>query len=88
MKKEFIIISLLFTAIIVNAQTYQQLAKLIAADRATGNQFGNAVAISGNYAVVAAADISYGQIQNSCQCIYVFENTNGNWIQKQKLFCT
>lgn len=85
MKKEFIIISLLFTAIIVNAQTYQQLAKLIAADRATGNQFGNAVAISGNYAVVAAADISYGQIQNSCQCAYVFEKTNGNWIQKQKL---
>ena len=86
MKKIFIITSLLFTAIIVNAQTYQQLAKLIAADRATGNQLGNAVAISGNYAVVAAADISDGQIQNSCQCVYVFENTNGSWIQKQKLF--
>ena len=86
MKKIFIITSLLFTAIIVNAQTYQQLTKLIAADRATGNQFGNAVAISGNYAVIAAADLSDGQIQNSCQCVYVFENTNGNWIQKQKLF--
>ena len=88
MKKISVIVFLLFAIVVVNAQTFQQLKKLIAADRAAGNQFGAAVAISGNYAVIGAADISGGQIQNNCNCVYVFENTNGIWVQKQKLFAS
>jgi len=73
----------------VNAQstfkvnTYQQLTKLIAADITTNKQFGSALAVSGNYAVVGAADIPGGPA--GCNCAYIFEKTNGNWIQKQKI---
>ena len=88
MKKIFIGLNLLFTALFVHAQQFEQLSKLIATDRASGNQLGSAVAISGNYAVVAASDVSFGQVQNACQCVYVFEKINNLWTQKQKLFAS
>ena len=86
MKKISSGILLLLTTSILNAQAFKQQTKLFAADRAAGNQFGSAVAISGNYAAVGAADISGGQISNSGECVYVFEKINGSWVQKQKLF--
>src|SRR5436190_3966031 len=88
MKKILIGSYLLIAATCIHAQKFGQLNKLIAADRASGNQLGSSVAISGNYAVVAAADVSFGQVQNSCQCVYVFEKINDNWTQKQKLFAS
>src|SRR5688572_3530759 len=88
MKKIFIGSYFLVTATILTAQSFQQLTKFIAADRAPGNQFGRSVSVSGNYAVMAAADVSDGQIQNSCECVYVFEKVKGNWIEKQKLFAS
>jgi hypothetical protein len=92
MKKLFAIICSVFTMAFVNAQstfkinTYQQLTKLVAADITTNKQFGSALAVSGNYAVVGAADIPGGP--TGCNCAYVFEKTNGNWIQKQKLLAS
>jgi FG-GAP repeat/Astacin (Peptidase family M12A) len=88
MKKIFIGFFFIAAAITLTAQSFEQTTKLFALDRAPGNQFGHSVAISGNYAVIAAADVSGGQIQNSCECVYVFEKTNGTWSQKQKLFAS
>src|SRR5260221_9161098 len=86
MKKSLIIICFLFAAIWSNAQTFQQLTKLVASDRTAGNQFGTAVAISGNYAVVGASDIPEVGIASSGNCAYVFEkNSAGEWKQQQKL---
>ena len=85
MKKIFISSFLFSVVTILHAQQFGQLYKLTATDGAAGNQLGSAMAVNGNYAVVAASDVSFGQVQNSCQCVYVFEKTNGNWIQKQKL---
>ena len=88
MKKIFIGICLLLVSNILNAQI-EQLTKLVAADRAEGNQLGIAVSINGNYAVVGAADISEGNIPNSGQCAYVFERSaDGNWKQIQKLIAS
>lgn len=68
------------------AQTYQQQNKLFAADRSAENYLGTAVAISGNYAVVAASDIPSMGYPNNCNCVYVFEkNSTGDWKQIQKL---
>lgn len=85
MKKIFIGICLLTVSTISKTQI-QQLTKLLATDRAAGNQLGGAVAINGNYAVVGAPDISEGNIPTSGQCAYVFERSaDGKWIQIQKL---
>ncbi len=88
MKKVFFATNLFLATIFLHAQSFQQLTKIIAADRAPGNQFGRSVSVSGNYAVIAAADVSDGQIQNSCECAYVFEKVNSVWTQKQKLFAS
>ena len=85
MKNIFIIINLLLLSAASDAQPIEQLTKLIATDRAAGNQFGNAVSISGNYAVIGASDISDGGIPNSCNCVYVFEKKSNGWTQVQKL---
>ena len=85
MKNIYIITCLLFSATIGHTQTFEQVKKLLAADRAVGNQFGNEVAINGNFAVIGASDISDGGIQNSCNCAYVFEKKSTGWTQVQKL---
>ena len=86
MKKIFIAAYLIIAATCLHAQKFEQLTKLVAADRTSGNLLGNAVAISGNYAVVGASGIQGETFIGSCNCAYVFEKTNGEWIQKQKLF--
>src|SRR5436190_17216898 len=79
-------VSLFDSTIILHTQNYTQLSKLAAADRNVGNQFGNSVSISGNYAVVGAANIAQAQIANPGNCAYVFERkADGTWIQIQKL---
>ncbi|HZI53529.1 MAG TPA: hypothetical protein VFD56_07500 [Chitinophagaceae bacterium] len=86
MKKIFIGSFLLITVTCLHAQKFEQLAKLVATDRAVENDLGTAVAISGNYAVVAASEIPSLGIPNNCNCVYVFEkNAGGTWAQVQKL---
>ena len=68
---------------------WSQVQKIVALDRQIDDYFGYSVAISGNYAIVGA----YGEDHNANEQIYkskagsayIFENTNGNWSQKQKI---
>ena len=62
---------------------WPETAKLLAGDRAGGEHFGSAVAVSGNMAVIAAGeDTAEGFDAGSA---YVFEYAGGNWTQDQKL---
>ena len=86
MKKIFLGVYFLITTVFLNAQKFEQLTKLVAVDRAEGNQLGNAVAISGNYAIVGAAGMPEQGFPGNCNCAYVFEkNSSGAWTQIQKL---
>jgi hypothetical protein len=86
MTKIFIGLNLLFAFVFVRAQKFEQLTKLIAADRAVDNNLGTAVAISGNYAVIAGAEIPSKGAPSNCNCVYVFEkNSTGDWKEIQKL---
>lgn len=63
------------------AQTYSQIDKVVASDRAEFAKFGQAVAISDNYAVVGAyAEGSYNNGQ-----VYIYEKQGANWVQTQIL---
>ncbi len=64
-----------------STKEWTEEAKLVAADREAGDEFGIAVAISGTYAVVGAA------VENGARgAAYVFErNNNGVWVQVHKL---
>jgi FG-GAP repeat len=88
MKKIFIGVYLTIATISLHAQSFQQQTKLFATDRAPGNQFGLSVAVNGNFAVVGAAAVIGGDIQNAGECAYVFQNVNGSWTQTQKLFAS
>jgi len=86
MKKIFIGFNLLLTVVFIQAQKFEQLTKLVTADRAIENNLGTAVAISGNYAVIAGAEIPSKGAPSNCNCVYVFEkNSTGDWKQIQRL---
>src|ERR1043165_6102358 len=85
MKKIFIAFNLLLTVVFTQAQKFGQVEKLVASDRTPANYLGSAVAVSGNYLVVAASEIPSLGAPSSCNCVYVFEKNNSSWVQKQKL---
>ncbi|MES2396778.1 MAG: T9SS type A sorting domain-containing protein [Bacteroidota bacterium] len=72
------------------SQVYNQLQKIIASDRASGDVFGFAVSVSGSYAIVGAqyeaedpAGINTLVYAGSA---YIFEkDNNGHWVQTQKI---
>src|SRR6185503_16174823 len=88
MKKIFLGSYLIIAVATLHSQSFEQQTKLFATDRAPGNQFGYSVAVNGNFAVVGAAAIIGGDIQNAGECAYVFQNINGTWTQKQKLIAS
>ncbi|MCB9853164.1 MAG: hypothetical protein H6819_08710 [Phycisphaerales bacterium] len=61
---------------------WQEVAKLTADDAAEQAEFGNAIAMDGNTAVIAAHDRSLGG------GVYVFRETNGDWQQIALLTAT
>jgi hypothetical protein len=66
-----------------DATGWIQEAKLTASDGAKDDWFGNAVSISGNYAIVGAVlDNDNG---TNCGSAYVFRRNGSNWIQQAKL---
>ncbi len=71
------------------AGTWTQTQKLVASDRATTDNFGSAVAISGNYAIVGAMDEDEDMVGLStltdAGSAYVFKNVSGLWGQQKKL---
>lgn len=61
--------------------SWVQKQKLVASDKAPGNDFGHAVSISGNYIVVGAPGSETGTGK-----VYVFErNAAGDWIEIEKI---
>ncbi|MCW9013180.1 MAG: choice-of-anchor D domain-containing protein [Gammaproteobacteria bacterium] len=77
------LISLIFTPLTASANFANEL-KLLASDGAYQDSFGEAVAISGDTAIVGAIyDGDNGEHSGSA---YIFvRDTNGNWAQQQKL---
>ncbi len=67
-----------------NGTTWTQQAKLTADDGLAGDQFGRAVAIEGNTAVVGAFRDDDGLNLNQGSA-YVFERSGTTWTQQQKL---
>ncbi len=68
---------------------WQQTARLVASDRAFADDFGRAVAISGNTIVVGAQleneDANGGNTLSNAGSAYVFEKSGSTWSQTQKL---
>ena len=84
----FLIISSI--TLIVNAQTFNRTTKINASDRSSFNQYGNAVSVSGNQAIVGAyydsKDSQGNSDMQSAGSAYIYErNTNGQWIETQKI---
>lgn len=63
--------------------SWSEVAKLVANDAASGDFFGNTVAISGDYAIVGARfNTDNGARTGSA---YVYERTSAGWMQIQKI---
>jgi len=67
----------------VQATQWLQFQKLVPADGAAGDQFGNAVAISSNTIVVAAKFNK--PTNNTSGAVYVFDRGAANWTQTKKV---
>ena len=69
---------------------WQQVQKLVASDRSSGALFGNAVGISGDYAIVGAylddTDASGANSRTNAGAAYLFKrDASGQWTEVQKL---
>lgn len=69
--------------------TWKQSAKINASDKAAGDEFGNSVAISGDYAIVGAMledhNASGGSNLGSAGSAYIFKRNGNNWTQAKKI---
>lgn len=63
--------------------TWTKQAKLVASDRQNGDYFGNAVSISGNYAIVGAFYEDDGG--TDAGAAYIFNRSDVTWAQQQKI---
>jgi hypothetical protein len=72
-----------------NAGNWVQLNKIVASDRSYVDRFGEAVAISGDYAIVGAffesQDAAGGNTLTSSGSAYIFKNNAGSWKQVNKI---
>lgn len=80
--------------IIFNADAQElkfvETSKIVASDRSSIHQFGSAVDISGNYAVVGATEVSTNSMEgdtlSSAGAVYIYENVNSlGWVEVQKI---
>ena len=83
----------LFSIVEASAQTWNEVIKTVASDRAAGDEFGYSVSISGDYAIVGACgedeDASGANTQTDAGSAYIFERDGlGNWTQAQKLIAS
>ncbi len=72
----------LSTSVLLPAGEYS-ITKILSSDGALGDQFGAAVAISGNWAIVGAHNQDAVTLNSGAA--YLFELTAGEWTQRQKL---
>lgn len=72
-----------------NGGSWSQVQKIVASDRETSNQFGQCVAISGDYILVGAflesEDEYDANTMNYAGSVYVFKNNSGIWSELQKI---
>ena len=81
MKKILLLMSVLLMSItMLVAGDYDELMKLVASDRATNDQFGTSVSISGDYAIVGAD----GKDDNA-GAAYIYIRDGASWSQQAKL---
>ena len=64
-----------------------ETGRLVGDDSQSGDELGNSVGISGNFAV-AGAEFNDNEIANNAGAAYVFEKTAGGWVQAQKLLAS
>ncbi len=73
----------------VNAPQFNQMNKIVAADRFNSDFFGYAVSISGTYAIVGAyqedEDVSGSNTLADAGAAYLYEYNGTNWVQVQKI---
>ncbi len=71
------------------AGVWAQQQKIVATDRATDDQFGTKVAISGDFAIIGAPnedeDANGGNTLSYAGSAYIFKQTSGVWAQQQKI---
>ena len=87
-----ILISLLASIFVAQqvaiAQAFPEISKVVANDRAADDEFGNAVAISGDFAFVCAYSDDFGAGQNRGS-VYVYKQVGlNNWVEFQKLIAS
>lgn len=63
---------------------WEQSARLLASDGAGGDEFGNSVGVSGDFAVVGS-EYNNGVVGSNAGAAYVFERRAGRWVESQKL---
>lgn len=85
----YFLLTFLFLTNNLIAQSWQEVSKFVASDRSEGNEFGEVVAISGQYAVVGVPKESEDEngnnpIQNA-GAVYLYEFIDGSWTQVQKI---
>ena len=72
-----------------NGNTWTQQQKLVASDRAAGDEFGGSVAISGDHAIVGAEKEDHnatgGNEWNNSGSAYIFVRNGSSWTQQQKI---
>ncbi len=70
-----------------NGNTWVQQQKIVASDRGSGDNFGNSVALSGDYAVVGAYTDGEDSLNTKkfYGSAYVFVRNDATWIQQQKI---
>ena len=69
--------------------TWTQETKIVASDRAGGDQFGWSVSISGDYAIVGSVyedhDVTGGNVLSNAGSAYVFKRSGTTWTQETKI---
>jgi drug/metabolite transporter superfamily protein YnfA len=94
MKQRLIFIAMLFLVAAYSfnnaqAQNWNQIIKACSSDRATNDEFGYSVSISGDYAIVGAHyedhDASGRAYASYAGSAYIFKNNAGTWQQLQKI---
>ena len=72
-----------------NGSTWTQQQKIVASDRAAGDEFGGSVAITGDHAIVGAEKEDHnatgGNEWNNTGSAYIFVRNGSSWTQQQKI---
>ena len=79
----------LFVTLQIHAQSWSELIKIVAPDRANNDNFGYSVAVDGDYAVVGSPydseDADGLNYKNKAGAAYILKNTSGSWSVLKKI---